>query len=86
MIRHSQQEIVHPYGEMAMSVGLRLGKPLDVSDGINYFPLAASDHQCIRKSYGLHFARPLPNACKLEGDLQKFFLSNGSCSLWVSHK
>ena len=31
---------------MAKSVGLRLGEPLDVSHGINYFPLTVSDHQC----------------------------------------
>ena len=44
MIRRSQREIVHPYGEkaksvglrLAKSVGLRLGEPLDVSHGINY--------------------------------------------------
>ena len=36
--------MVHPYGEMAKSVGLRLGEPLDVSHGINYSPLTASDH------------------------------------------
>ena len=39
--------------------------------GINYFPLTASDYQCKEE---LRFTlRPLPNACKLEGDLWKFF-------------
>ena len=56
---------------MAKSIGLRLGEPLDLSHGINYFPLTASDHQCKEE---LRFTlRPLPNACKLEGDLWKFF-------------
>ena len=53
---------------MAKSVGLRLGEPLDVSHGINYFPLTASDHEELRLT--LH---PLPNACKLEGYLWSFF-------------
>ena len=56
---------------MAKSVRLRLGEPLDVSHGINYFPLTASDHRCKEE---LRFTlSPLPNACKLESDLWKFF-------------
>ena len=80
MIRHSQREIVYPYGEMAKSVGLRLGEPLDLSHGINYFMLTMSDHHQCKEE--LQFTlRPLQNACKLEGDLWKFFWAiHGSCS------
>ena len=75
MIRRSQREIVHPYEEMAKSVRLRLGRPLDLSHGINYFPLTASDNQCKEE---LQFTlRHLPNACKLEGEV---LLPNSSCS------
>ena len=45
--------------------------PTDLAIGMNYFPLIASDYQCKEE---LQFTlRPLPNACKLEGDLWKFF-------------
>ena len=73
MIRRSQREIVHPYGEKAKSVGLRLGEPLGVSHGINYSPLTASDHRCKEELCIRFTLRPLPNACKLEGDLWKLF-------------
>ena len=45
--------------EMAKSVGLRLDGPLDLSHGINYFPLTASDHQCKEEVYILPFAKHL---------------------------
>ena len=63
---------------MSKLVGLRLGETSDVSHGINYFPLTTSDHQCKEE---LRFTlRPLPNACKLECDLWKFFWGSGSYS------
>ena len=58
---------------MAKSVGLRLGEPLDVSHGINYFPLTASDHQCKEELRLTLLPLPNLNACKLEGNLWKFF-------------
>ena len=69
---------------MAKSVGLRLGEPLDISQGINYFPLTASDHQC--KDLGGAMVSPFAKRLQVGRRSLEVFLGNGSCSWWVSHK